>query len=67
MVLQHNLLKILEEPHIVTGIMVQGISGKSLRAEPGAETHTDMGSKGGDLCRVFSDTTVRFLTGYQYA
>lgn len=47
--------------------MVQGISGKSLRAEPGAETHTDMGSKGGNLCSVFSDTTVRFLTGYQYA
>lgn len=41
--------------------MVQGISGKSLRVEPGAERYRDMGSKGGDLCIVFSDTEVRFL------
>lgn len=44
--------------------MVQGISGKSLRVEPGAEMYRDMGSKGGDLCVVFADTEVRFLTGY---
>lgn len=58
------LLTIWKESHIVTGV-VQRISGKNLRAEPGAETHRDMGSKGGDLCSVFSDTEVRVLTGYQ--
>lgn len=38
--------------------MVQGISGASLRAEPGTEMHTD-------LCTISSDAEVRFFAGYQ--